>query len=265
MSVHGTDGPIHVTDGTHRGTDSENDWLQAAKQIGWDEVTDIQSLDHCNGFERWKRTVSPEGKRQDTAHAYVHNKLRSGKYPNLHVLVESKVVRVLLDDEKRAVGVEYTPNPELQTTIGTTQHPKLTVKARKLVVVSAGACGTPPVLERSGIGSPEILKRAGVDVLVDLPGVGTDYQDHQLVLYPWRTALKPEETIDELLRSPERRKEMIENKDKRLGWNSIDISSKLRPTEEEVTALGPEFRAAWDKDFKNAPNRPVTLMATVAW
>ncbi|KAM6508343.1 hypothetical protein FALCPG4_018216 [Fusarium falciforme] len=243
-SVHGHDGPVHISDGTFRSTGSESDFIKTASQVGWPEIQDLQSLDHNNGYERWLRSVSKEGKRQDTAAVYVHDKLTDTKYPNLHVLVESKVVRVLLDDDKRAVGVEYTPNPAFQAEIGPTQHPKLTVKARKLVVVSGGACGTPPVLERSDLGDPMVLERAGVPVKADLPGVGHEYQDHQLILYPYKTSLQPHVTIDRVLRHPEKRQELIDSKDKVLSWNSIDISSKLRPTD--------------------APNRPIMLMGLVS-
>jgi alcohol oxidase len=52
--------------------------------------------------------------------------------------------------------------------------------ARKLVVVSAGALGTPQILERSGVGHPVILNKLGIPVVSDLPGVGENYQDHQL-------------------------------------------------------------------------------------
>lgn len=262
---HGFNGPVHVSNGTYRSKGSESDFINGTAEVGWPEIKDLQTLDANNGVERWLRYVSKDGRRQDTATAYLHSKIDSDKYPNLHVLVESKVVRVILDDEKRAVGVEYTPNPAFQAQIGPTQHPKLTVKARKLVVVSCGALGTPPVLERSGLGDPATLKKAGVDVKLDLPGVGHEYQDHQLVLYPFKTALEPHETIDRVLRNPHKRQELIDAKDPILGWNSIDISSKFRPTEADVAALGPEFQKKWDKDFKNAPNRPLMLMGLVSW
>ncbi|KAF4468221.1 alcohol oxidase [Fusarium albosuccineum] len=263
--VHGSGGPVHISDGTFRSKNSESDFIQAATQVGWPELDDLQALDANNGFQRWHKSVSPEGRRQDTATAYLHAKINDEKkYPNLHVLVESKVIRVLLDDDKRAVGVEYTPNPAFQVETGPTQHPKLTVKARKQVVVSCGALGTPPVLERSGLGDPKILEKAGVPVQVELPGVGANYEDHHLVLYPYRTNLQPHETIDRVLRNPHKRQELIDAKDPVLGWNSIDVSSKLRPTEDDVTVLGPEFRKAWDADFKNNPNRPIMLMGLVS-
>lgn len=57
---------------------------------------------------------------------------------------------------------------------------------------------------------------------------------------------------------------MMEKKDPMLGWNAIDISSKIRPTEAEVSALGPEFREAWDRDFKNNPNVPLMLCGMIS-
>ncbi|KAF2025401.1 alcohol oxidase-like protein [Setomelanomma holmii] len=260
---HGYDGPINISDGGFRAKIAEDDFMKAAADYGMPEIEDLQNLDNNNGFERWHRYVSPDGKRQDTAHRYLHPKLEDGQHKNLHVLVESKVVRVVFDDNKRAVGVEYTPNPEFQAVIGLTGHPTKTVKARKLVVVTCGACGTPPVLERSGLGDSKFLARAGVKVVEELRGVGKDYQDHHLLLYPYRTNLNPDQTIDRILSGRVDAAELIKNNDKILGWNAIDISSKLRPTEEDVDALGPEFREAWDRDFKDIPNRPLMLCGVI--
>ena len=52
----------------------------------------------------------------------------------------------------------------------------VTVNASKLVVVSGGAFGSPSILERSGIGAASVLKKNNVSVVVDLPGVGENYQ-----------------------------------------------------------------------------------------
>jgi len=48
-----------------------------------------------------------------------------------------------------------------------------------------------------------------------------------------------------------------------LGWNAIDICSKLRPTPSEVTSLGPAFQADWDRDFASHPTRPLMLCGIV--
>lgn len=145
------------------------------ERCGYPEYKDLQDLESNNGCERWLRSVSLEGKRQDAAHVYVHPLLQSGDYPNLHVLCEAKVERVLFDDDKRACGIEYSPNPEYQPVAPFTegQNAKKSVKARKMVVVSSGACHTPSVLERSGIGNKEVLQKAGVEVVEDLPDMTT--------------------------------------------------------------------------------------------
>jgi alcohol oxidase len=50
------------------------------------------------------------------------------------------------------------------------------VRASRLIVVAAGALGSPCILERSGIGAASVLERAGVASIIDLPGVGEHYQ-----------------------------------------------------------------------------------------
>lgn len=264
MDVHGDSGPVKVSYGTYQSHTAAPEFMRALDTLGHPTVTDLQDLESNNATSSWLRTVSPDGKRQDTARCYLHNKMDNPKYPNLHILTESKVVRVLLDNNNRAVGVEYRPNAERQPAgLNTSVNPKRQVKARKLVVVSCGAIGTPPVLERSGIGGPAILKRAGIPLQVDLPGVGTDYQDHHLILYPYLASLPDDETIDAILRDPGSRATFIQKKDPRVGWNAIDMSSKLRPSDEEVQALSPAFQKRWASDFQNEPNRPLMLMAVL--
>ncbi|KAK3934802.1 alcohol oxidase-like protein [Diplogelasinospora grovesii] len=262
--THGLDGPIHISDGGYRARRSQDEFIEAARQLGYPEVEDLQNLDANNGFGRWMRHVSPEGRRQDAVHRYLHPKLQDGQHPNLHVLVESEVVRVLFDNNKRACAVEFTPNPDYQVTTDLTQHAKTVVKARKLVVVSAGAFGSPAILERSGIGGQAVLERAGVPVLVDLPGVGHDYQDHNLVVCPYRTALEPSETNDDMQTGRLPQDQAIAEANRKLGWNGCDVIGQIRPTEAEVEALGPEFREAWDRDFKDNINRPLMLVALVS-
>ena len=80
------------------------------------------------------------------------------------------------DRGTRAVGIEYVDDT-VGRTKGTTEP--LVARASRLVVLSAGAFGTPSVLERSGIGSKAVLKRNNVQQFVDLPGVG----EHFMGLY----------------------------------------------------------------------------------
>ncbi|KAI2624524.1 GMC oxidoreductase [Xylaria nigripes] len=254
---HGYSGPIHVSDGTLRMKKTDEAIFRATTALGWPQVSDLQTLDRNNAFAPWKHYITPDGKRSDAAHAFIHPLLRDEKHPNLHVLIESQVVRILFE-EKRACGVEFRPNPLFQEKGAST--PERTVHARKLVVLSSGACNSPSILERSGIGAANVLEEAGVPLLVDLPGVGHDYQDHLTVNAVFQTSLEPHETMEELLSGELSFEKATSMGDPRLGWTAIGVAGKCRPTDEEVRALGPEFKAVWDRDFRDKPNRPLIFM-----
>ena len=87
--------------------------------------------------------------------------------PNLTVLTDTQVNKLLLDGDK-AVGVQcMTPQQEM-----------VDFSATKEVILSAGAFGSPQILLRSGIGPAEEITKHGIEHLVDLPGVGQNLQDH---------------------------------------------------------------------------------------
>ncbi|KAH7099917.1 alcohol oxidase [Auriculariales sp. MPI-PUGE-AT-0066] len=88
---------------------------------------------------------------------------------NLHLLTYSRVNEIIFNKRKHATGV--TVQPRDTTTI-------LNVTAKKEIVLTAGALHTPQILQRSGVGPAALLKEAKVPVVVDLPGVGSNYQDH---------------------------------------------------------------------------------------
>ena len=53
----------------------------------------------------------------------------------------------------------------------------------------------------------------------------------------------------------------VTDKDPILGSNYIDVAGKTRPTDEEASALGTEFKEVWDRDFKDYPERPLMIVA----
>lgn len=132
-----------------------------------------------------------------------------------------------------------------------------------MVIVSCGAMGTPSVLERSGVGSPAILKKAGIEVVAGLPGVGENYQDHPLTMYPYYSSLTEEETLDALPTGRLDPAELIKQNHPILGWNAQDITIKLRPTDTDIGALGLEFQKLWAEEYKNNLNKPLGLGAMV--
>ncbi|KAI8944501.1 alcohol oxidase-like protein [Xylaria longipes] len=255
---HGNHGPVQVSSGPFRSTEAENSFISAMEEIGYPEAEDLQDLQSL-GTSRIQKYVSPQGQRQDTAHTYLHPRLEDGRHPNLHVLVESQVMRVIFDGDRRASGVEFRPNPVtppgLAERVGTT-----TVKAKRLVILSCGTLGTPPILERSGVGDPEILKQARIPEVANLPGVGHGYQDHNISIYAYNSNLPPEATTDAIHSGRTDVPSLLESKDTILGWNGIDASSKIRPTSSHVDALGPDFTAAWNRDFKDNPSKPLASM-----
>jgi len=86
--------------------------------------------------------------------------------PNLRIVSGAEVSRVLLDG-RRATGVAFRAKGE--------QH---RADAVAEVVLSAGAIGTPKILELSGIGREDVLSENGVQVRHNLPGVGENLADH---------------------------------------------------------------------------------------
>ncbi|KAG4437134.1 hypothetical protein IFR05_007396 [Cadophora sp. M221] len=68
-----------------------------------------------------------------------------------------------------------------------------TVTAKKEIILAAGAIHTPQIIQLSGIGPREVLKAAGVELVLDLPGVGSNFQDHSwfAVGYNFTTPVLP--------------------------------------------------------------------------
>ena len=88
--------------------------------------------------------------------------------PNYHLLTGSAVRKVIFK-EKTAVGVEYTNRETSEVR---------SVEAKQEVIIAAGTVHSPQILQLSGIGSETLLEGLGIETLVDLPGVGQNFQDH---------------------------------------------------------------------------------------
>lgn len=92
---------------------------------------------------------------------------------NYEMIVGSKVNKILFDGDT-ATGVQWVPRE-------TPGSGATTVTARKEVILAAGTVHTPQVLMLSGIGPSTLLEQAGIEVKVDLPGVGSNFQDHSYI------------------------------------------------------------------------------------
>lgn len=115
------------------------------------------------------QTTTRGGRRTSTYHAFLEGEV--AQRPNLSIITEAQVTRVLLEGSAgrmSAVGVEY------RTAAGETRS----VFARKEVVVSAGAIGSPHLLLLSGIGPRAELDAVGIACQIDSPHVGKHLKDH---------------------------------------------------------------------------------------
>lgn len=116
------------------------------------------------------------GQRRSASSAYLHPVI--GVRPNLELLLETDVLRIELDDESRATGVEVRA---ADGTIGS-------IGARREVILACGAIDTPRLLMLSGIGPKGDVQRHGIRSVVDVPGVGANLMDHSESLVVWETS-----------------------------------------------------------------------------
>ncbi|MFJ2539633.1 GMC family oxidoreductase [Pseudomonas sp. NPDC087614] len=133
----------------------------AAEQSGIASIDDFNQGDNegCGYFQVNQKA----GVRWNAAKAFL-KPLRNRV--NLTVLTGVEVDRVLLKDG-RATAVSARHEGQVKR-----------FKARKEIVLCAGAVGSPNILQRSGIGPRGLLERLGIGVLHELPGVGGNLQDH---------------------------------------------------------------------------------------
>ncbi|KAJ6514115.1 GMC oxidoreductase-domain-containing protein [Mycena vulgaris] len=230
--THGADGPLKVSFG-----EEVLDIGMQFLKLGPKFEQDRPWSDEGNGLDLASINISNDGCRSDVAHHYVYMK----DLKNLSVLDGCLVNRVVIKDGV-ATGVEYLFDKRIYPSA---PQDIRTVKARRLVVVSAGAMGSPLILERSGVGRKEVLERAGIPVIAELSGVGENYQDHTFLVSPY-VADPATTTFDSLHRGePETVGPLLEQWEKDgtglLGANGVDSAIKMRPRDGELAELGPEF------------------------
>lgn len=93
---------------------------------------------------------------------------------NYEMVVGAKVNQIIFDDELGATGVQFL-------SLNDTTAKPVVVSARKEVIIAAGTVHTPQILMLSGIGPRTALEDLGIPVKVDLPGVGSNFQDHSYI------------------------------------------------------------------------------------
>ncbi|KAF5346542.1 hypothetical protein D9756_010032 [Leucocoprinus leucothites] len=127
----------------------------------------------------WTQATINGGRRSSSATSYLGPRFISRK--NLHVLVNARVTRLVQTGRARngtpkILGVEFV---DINT------NRKLTVNARRELILSAGSVNTPQLLQLSGIGDHSLLSSLNIRTLVHNPSVGQNLSDHPLLPNIW--------------------------------------------------------------------------------
>lgn len=157
---HGTDGPLGVS--APRGALPICDaFIRAAQEYGIPYNPDFNGAQQAGtGFYQ---LTQRDLKRSSAAIAFLHP---ATQRPNLTLRSNQHVRRIVIE-QGRAIGIEVDTDEGTEI-----------IRAKREVLVTSGAIGSPRLLLLSGIGPADQLRSVGVDVQHDLPGVGQNLQDH---------------------------------------------------------------------------------------
>ncbi|WP_430457641.1 GMC family oxidoreductase [Rheinheimera sp.] len=167
-AFHGQGGGLNVTYQAFQSPVNDL-FLQAAVDNGLALTPDYNGATQEGAFQY--QVTHKNGERCSAAKAFLTpNRSR----PNLHIITAAVAAKIILDG-RQATGVAFYQHGTLHT-----------VLARREVIISAGAFGSPQLLQLSGIGPADELQRLGIPVVCDLPGVGQNLQDHIDYVQTWR-------------------------------------------------------------------------------
>jgi choline dehydrogenase len=167
---HGAGGPLSVCD-SRSNNPMADAWVEAALEAGLEANDDFNSASQ-DGVGRYQVTQR-DGKRCSTAVAFLHP---VAERPNLTIETRAQVHKLLLDGT-RAIGVT-----------GERGGQPVEFFAEREVLLCAGAYNSPQLLLLSGIGPADDLAIRAIEVVLDLPGVGRNLQDHVQIGGIWTTA-----------------------------------------------------------------------------
>jgi choline dehydrogenase len=157
---HGSEGPLQVADPGFV-CEYSHLFVKAAQTLGLPFTADFnRGAPRGTGY---LQITARNGRRCSAVDAYL-DRVRSNS--RLRVVTDAQANRMLLE-QQRVVGVEYLHRGERRV-----------VRSNREVLVAAGTFESPKLLMLSGIGPAEHLRKFNIPVLVDLPGVGQNLQDH---------------------------------------------------------------------------------------
>ena len=206
---HGSGGPLKVSDMRAK-RDVCEALIAAAEANGIPRSTDFNG-EKQEGAGYFQLTAH-NGKRWSTAVGY----LRPVEHrDNLEVVVNAPAIEILFDDDdpKKVAGFAYKQGG---------QRTEAMLKPGGEVILSAGAIGSPQILQVSGIGPGKLLSEHGIKVRADRRDVGENLQDHLQIRMVYEVNVP---TLNDEINNPIRRTMMgIEYILKRTGPMSMGAS-----------------------------------------
>lgn len=157
---HGQGGGLRVEEQRLR-WDILDSFRDACAETGIPKIADFNDGD--NEGVSYFQVTQRGGIRCNTAKAFLKP---AKKRPNLTIMTEAHASRILMS-EGRASGLELTVK-------GVPSR----VQVDGELILSAGAVGSPQLLELSGIGNPEVLSKVGIETVHESRNVGENLQDH---------------------------------------------------------------------------------------
>lgn len=139
-------------------------FVEASVQAGYESVSDYNPENFYGAALHDLNIV--QGRRQSAGDAYLTEPVRNRA--NFSLLTGTEATRLLFEGT-RCIGLEVSANGVKKKVLATE------------IILSAGAIGSPRLLMLSGIGDAKDLSRLRIPVVVDLPGVGKNLQDHEFV------------------------------------------------------------------------------------
>jgi choline dehydrogenase len=152
-------------------------WQRAAAEQGIEPIAEFNRGDNagCAYFH----VTQARGRRWSMADAFLHP---ISHRQNLVVWTNTQVLGIGLEENRERRSTDKGAWAQAQhraRTIRVIQDgQRIEIRARKQIILAAGAIGTPQLLQASGIGPAALLSEMQVPVIADLPGVGENLQDH---------------------------------------------------------------------------------------
>ncbi|OTA22721.1 hypothetical protein BTJ68_13419 [Hortaea werneckii EXF-2000] len=170
LAPHGTDGPV--------GSSFPNFQWPIAKNFfqGWNAIgllTQPQpNAGDANDVIYGPLSLNAKNQSRSSASRAYYRPIARER-GNLHLIVGHAASKIHFD-RFTARSVDFIRS---NTTTESSKNPRLNVKACREIILAAGAPYSPQILQLSGIGPRDLLERLGIETIVDLPGVGSNFQD----------------------------------------------------------------------------------------